>query len=47
MTPSSEIVFQPDGRRGMFRQGITVLDVARELGVDINSICGGAASMTD
>ena len=44
MTPSSEIVFQPDGRRGRFKHGTTVLDAARELGVDINSICGGAAS---
>jgi len=44
LTPSSEIVFQPDGRRGRFRHGTTFLDAARELGVDINSICGGAAS---
>ncbi|TRO48485.1 DUF4445 domain-containing protein, partial [Candidatus Bathyarchaeota archaeon] len=44
LSPSSEVVFQPDGRRGRFRHGTTVLDAARELGVDINSICGGAAS---
>ena len=44
MTSSHEIVFQPDGRRGRFREGTTILDAARELGVDINSICGGAAS---
>lgn len=39
-----EVVFQPDGRRGRFDAGTTVLEAARELGVDINSICGGAAS---
>lgn len=37
MTPSSEIVFQPNGRRGRFKHGTTVLDVAKELGVDSNS----------
>ena len=44
LTPRSEIVFQPDGRRGKFKHGTMLLDAARELGVDINSICGGAAS---
>ncbi len=35
------VVFQPDGRQGMAREGQTVLEVARELGVYIESICGG------
>ncbi len=35
------IVFQPSGRQGKARAGQTVLDVARELGVYIESICGG------
>jgi uncharacterized 2Fe-2S/4Fe-4S cluster protein (DUF4445 family) len=39
-----EVVFQPDGRRGKFDAGTTVLEAAHELGVDINSICGGMAS---
>ncbi len=35
------IVFTPSGRRGRFAQGTTVLDAARSLGVDIDSVCGG------
>ncbi len=35
------VVFQPSGRRGVARPGQTVLDVARDLGVYIESICGG------
>jgi uncharacterized 2Fe-2S/4Fe-4S cluster protein (DUF4445 family) len=37
-----EVVFQPDGKRGVFTAGTSVLEAARSLGVDINSICGGA-----
>ncbi len=44
LPPSFEVVFQPDGRRGSFASGTTVLEAARELGVDINALCGGAAS---
>ncbi len=39
-----EVVFQPDGRRGRFHQRTTVLQAARELGVDINAVCGGSGS---
>lgn len=35
------VVFQPSGKRGTARAGQTVLDVARDLGVYIESICGG------
>jgi uncharacterized 2Fe-2S/4Fe-4S cluster protein (DUF4445 family) len=35
------VVFTPSGRRGRFAQGTTVLDAARSLGVDIDSVCGG------
>jgi uncharacterized 2Fe-2S/4Fe-4S cluster protein (DUF4445 family) len=35
------IVFQPSGRQGYVPDGITVLDAARQLGVGIESICGG------
>jgi uncharacterized 2Fe-2S/4Fe-4S cluster protein (DUF4445 family) len=37
----NEIVFTPSGRRGRFETGTTVLDAARELGVDLDSVCGG------
>jgi uncharacterized 2Fe-2S/4Fe-4S cluster protein (DUF4445 family) len=44
--PSKEnalIVFSPSGKRGHFPVGTAVLAAARELGVDIDSICGGRA----
>jgi uncharacterized 2Fe-2S/4Fe-4S cluster protein (DUF4445 family) len=44
MQSGFEVVFQPDGKRGKFQQGTTVLEAARSLGVDINSVCGGAAA---
>ena len=44
MTKVHEIVFQPDGKRGKIQQGTTVLQAARELGIDINAICGGVVS---
>jgi len=37
------ILFSPSGKRGRFPAGTTVLQAARELGVDIDSICGGRA----
>ena len=36
-----QVVFSPSGRRGSFAQGTTVLDAARALGVDLDSVCGG------
>ncbi len=35
------VVFQPSGRQGYAPAGQTLLDAARELGVEIESICGG------
>ncbi|HUQ78073.1 MAG TPA: ASKHA domain-containing protein [Patescibacteria group bacterium] len=35
------VIFTPSGRRGRFEPGTTVLDAARKLGVDIDSVCGG------
>jgi len=35
------VVFTPSGRRGRFPAGTTVLDAARALSVDIDSVCGG------
>ncbi len=37
------VVFTPSGRRGRFPAGTTVLDAARALGVDLDSVCGGRA----
>ena len=43
MTSPAEplVIFTPSGRRGRFATGTTVLDAARALGVDIDSVCGG------
>ncbi len=38
-----KIVFTPSGKRGYFEEGVKVLDAARNLGVDIDSVCGGRA----
>jgi len=35
------VVFTPSGKRGRFAVGTPVLDAARQLGVDIDSVCGG------
>lgn len=36
-----KVIFSPSGRRGGVEPGMTVLDAARELGVDLDSVCGG------
>jgi uncharacterized 2Fe-2S/4Fe-4S cluster protein (DUF4445 family) len=40
-TPEYLLVFQPSGKRGRIQEGKTVFEAARELGVDLYSICGG------
>src|SRR5262250_39192 len=35
------VVFMPSGRRGRFPLGTPLLQAARSLGVDIDSVCGG------
>jgi uncharacterized 2Fe-2S/4Fe-4S cluster protein (DUF4445 family) len=35
------VIFMPSGRRGRIEQDTSVLDAARQLGVEIESICGG------
>ncbi len=35
------VVFTPSGRRGRFADGASILDAARALGVDLDSVCGG------
>ncbi len=39
----AKVVFTPSGRRGRFPIGTPVLEAARSLGVDIDSVCGGRA----
>lgn len=35
------VVFTPSGRRGRFEVGTPILECARRLGVDLDSVCGG------
>ncbi len=37
----AKVVFTPSGKRGTFAYGTPVLDAARSLGVDVDSVCGG------
>jgi len=37
----AKVVFTPSGRRSEFPLGTSVLDAARSLGVDVDSVCGG------
>ncbi len=37
------VVFTPSGKRGRFPVGTRLLEAARKLGVDIDSVCGGRA----
>jgi uncharacterized 2Fe-2S/4Fe-4S cluster protein (DUF4445 family) len=40
-TPQHLVIFTPTGKRGMFASGTSLLEAARTLGVDIDSVCGG------
>ena len=35
------VIFMPSGKRGRFARGTPVLTAARQLGVDLDSVCGG------
>ena len=35
------VIFEPSGRRGEVLKGTTIFEAARELGVEIESLCGG------
>ena len=37
------VVFMPSGKRGRFELGTPILNAARSLGVDVDSVCGGRA----
>ena len=41
MSESAFVVFTPSGKRGRFPLGTSVLDAARQIGVDLDSVCGG------
>ncbi|MEC7259131.1 MAG: drug:proton antiporter, partial [Pseudomonadota bacterium] len=41
MTADALVVFMPSGKRGRFPVGTPVLSAARQLGVDLDSVCGG------
>ncbi len=40
-TNTCHVIFMPAGRRGQIAKGTTILEAARQLGVSIESICGG------
>ncbi|OBY27349.1 ASKHA domain-containing protein [Leisingera sp. JC1] len=41
MTDEPLVVFTPSGKRGRFPVGTPILTAARQLGVDLDSVCGG------
>ena len=41
MTDDALVIFTPSGKRGRFAVGTPVLTAARQLGVDLDSVCGG------
>ncbi len=40
-TPKHLVIFTPSGKRGHFPAGTPILTAARQLGVDLDSVCGG------
>ena len=43
--PSAWVVFTPSGKRGRFPLGTPLLQAARSLGVDVDSVCGDRKSV--
>ncbi|MBL1437964.1 MAG: DUF4445 domain-containing protein [Rhodobacteraceae bacterium] len=41
MSNQHTVIFTPSGKRGRFSEGTPILDAARSLGVDLDSVCGG------
>ncbi|NPD15631.1 DUF4445 domain-containing protein [Xinfangfangia sp. D13-10-4-6] len=41
MSQDALVIFTPSGKRGRFPHGTPVLQAARSLGVDLDSVCGG------
>ena len=40
---TASVIFMPSGKRGIVQHGTSILDAARQLDVDIDSVCGGRA----
>jgi uncharacterized 2Fe-2S/4Fe-4S cluster protein (DUF4445 family) len=36
-----KVIFQPSGRRGEVERGATIIEASRQIGVDIEALCGG------
>ena len=36
----AKVIFQPSGRGGEIRKGLSIIEASRELGVDIEALCG-------
>ena len=36
----AKVIFQPSGRRGEIEKGASIIEASRELGVDIEALCG-------
>ena len=36
----ANVIFQPSGKRGEVDKGLTIIEASRELGVDIEVLCG-------
>lgn len=43
MPQTASVIFMPSGKRGIVQHGTSILDAARQLDVDIDSVCGGRA----
>ena len=41
MSSKPLVIFTPSGKRGYFEKGTSILQIARQLGVDLDSVCGG------
>ncbi len=40
MGDKAKVIFQPSGRRGEVEKGINIIEASRQLGVDIEALCG-------
>ena len=43
MSEDYKVIFTPSGRQGRIEAGTSLLDAARQLGADVDSVCGGRA----
>lgn len=44
MNENPMVIFQPSGRRGYVKKGVTIRQASRDLGVDIEGLCSGVAT---